>query len=42
MQEFNLDPEVIAFIDRYIEVSRLSTATSVARQRIDYEAMVTH
>ena len=42
MQEFNLDPEVIAFIDRYIEVSSLSTATSVARQRIDYEAMVTH
>ena len=42
MKAFNLDPEIIAFIDSYIEVSSLSTATSVARQRIDYAAMVTH
>jgi len=35
-----LDAEMIAFIDRYLEVSGLSTATSVAQQRIDYEIMV--
>ena len=40
MREFNLDPEVIAFINNYVEASKLSTSTSVARQRIDYEAMV--
>jgi acetyl esterase len=42
MKEFNLDPEVIAFIEKYIQVSNLSTATSVAQQRIDYDAVVKH
>ena len=42
MDEFNLDPEVRAFIDRYLEVSSLSTATSVAQQRIDYDALLRH
>ena len=42
MQEFNLDPEISAFIDDYIAVASLSTATSVARQRIDYAALVRH
>jgi len=42
MKAFNLDPEIIAFIDRYIEVSSLSTATSVAQQRVDYAALVSH
>ncbi len=37
-----LDPEVVVFIDKYLGVSSLSTATSVAQQRIDYEAMVQH
>jgi len=36
----SLDSEVSAFIARYLEVSGLSTATSVAQQRIDYEAVV--
>ncbi|MCP4472097.1 MAG: alpha/beta hydrolase [Gammaproteobacteria bacterium] len=35
-----LDAEISSFIDRYLAVSGLSTSTSVARQRIDYEAMV--
>jgi len=42
MNEFALDPEVLAFIDKYLEVSSLSTATSVKQQRLDYEAMVRH
>ncbi len=42
MREFSLDPDIIAFIDSYLEVSSLSTATSVDQQRIDYEAMVQH
>lgn len=42
MKEFSLDPDIIAFIDRYLEVSSLSTATSVDQQRIDYEALVQH
>jgi acetyl esterase len=42
MKEFNLDPEVIAFIDDYVGVSSLSTATSVAQQRSDYDAVVRH
>ena len=40
MKEFNLDPEVIAFINDYVDISRLSTATSVAQQRSDYDAVV--
>jgi acetyl esterase len=40
MKEFNLDSEVITFINDYVEISGLSTATSVAQQRIDYEAVV--
>jgi len=35
-----LDPEIASFIDSYLEASALSTATSVAQQRIDYEAVV--
>ena len=35
-----LDPDYTAFIERYLEVSALSTATSVEQQRIDYDAMV--
>ena len=40
MNSAALDAEMTAFIDRYLAVSGLSTATSVAQQRIDYEAMV--
>jgi acetyl esterase len=42
MKEFDLDPEVGAFIEKYIEAAGLSTATSVAQQRIDYESLVRH
>jgi acetyl esterase len=35
-----LDAEITAFIDRYITVSGLSTATSVAQQRSDYDTVV--
>ncbi len=42
MKEFSLDPDVIAFIDSHIEVSDLSTATTIDQQRIDYEAIVRH
>jgi len=35
-----LDSEITAFIEHYLAVSGLSTATSVAQQRIDYEAVV--
>lgn len=40
MKEYNLDADVIAFIDDYISASNLSTSTSIAQQRIDYEAVV--
>jgi acetyl esterase len=40
MKTPSLDAETNRFIERYLEVSGLSTATSVAQQRIDYEAMV--
>ena len=42
MQEYDLDPEMTAFIERYVEVSGLSTATSVAEQRRDYDRMLRH
>jgi hypothetical protein len=42
MKEFSLDPDVIAFIDSYLKVSNLSTATAIDQQRIDYEAIVRH
>ncbi len=42
MKEFNLDPEIVAFIEKYLDVSNLSTATSVTQQRIDYDAVVRH
>lgn len=42
MQAFKLDPDVIAFINQYLDVSSLSTATSVAQQRRDYDAMQQH
>ncbi len=42
MSEYDLDSEMLAFIDRYLEVSCLSTATDIAQQRIDYDAMVRH
>ena len=35
-----LDPEILRFIDCYLEASGLSTTTSVAQQRIDYEAVL--
>ena len=40
MTTFVLDPDYKAFIQRYLDASALSTATSVAQQRLDYEAMV--
>ena len=40
MNTTDLDSQIISFIRRYLEVSGLSTATSVTQQRIDYEAMV--
>jgi acetyl esterase len=40
MDTTSLDSEMNAFIARYLEVSALSTSTSVIQQRIDYEAMV--
>ena len=40
METAALDAEITRFIKRYLEVSGLSTATSVTQQRIDYEAMV--
>jgi acetyl esterase len=40
MDEPKIDPEITAFIEHYLGVSGLSTATSVAQQRIDYEAVV--
>ena len=40
MNPASFDSQMIAFIRRYLEVSGLSTATSVTQQRIDYEAMV--
>lgn len=42
MGKYELDDEMLAFIDRYIEVSSLSTATSIAEQRRDYDKMVRH
>lgn len=42
MKEFSLDSGVIAFINSHLEVSSLSTATTVGQQRIDYEAIVRH
>jgi acetyl esterase len=42
MQTPSLDAEIARFVDRYLEVSRLSTATTVTQQRVDYEAMVRH
>lgn len=42
MNEFSLDPGIIAFIDSHLEVSSLSTATSVDQQRTDYDAIVRH
>ena len=35
-----LDTEMRTFVERYLERSGLSTATSVAQQRLDYEAML--
>jgi hypothetical protein len=40
MKTPSLDAEITRFIVRYLEVSGLSTATTVTQQRIDYEAMV--
>lgn len=42
MQTYDLDDEMLAFIESYIEVSSLSTATSIAEQRRDYDKMVRH
>lgn len=42
MPDFDLDPEIAVFIDRYLEVSGLSTATTVAQQRADYDKIVEH
>jgi acetyl esterase len=40
METPSLDAEITRFIVRYLEVSGLSTATTVTQQRINYEAMV--
>lgn len=42
MNSFDLDPEYVAFIEQYREVSGLSTATTIEQQRSDYEAVVQH
>lgn len=42
MAEYDLDPAITRFIDRYLEVSGLSTATTVAQQRADYAKIVDH
>ncbi|TNF87290.1 MAG: alpha/beta hydrolase [Gammaproteobacteria bacterium] len=42
MARFDLDSEMLAFIDKYVEVSQMSTAVSIEQQRSDYEAMVQH
>ena len=42
MREFNLDPEVVSFINSYVEAANLSTTTSIAQQRNDYDATVKH
>lgn len=42
MKAFNLDPEVIAFINDHVDVASLSSASSVAQQRIDYAVLVRH
>ena len=40
MKSDPLDREMRHFVDRYREASGLSTATSVAQQRVDYESML--
>ena len=40
MKSSPFDAEITQFIKRYLELSGLSTATSVAQQRVDYAAMV--
>lgn len=40
MKKADLDAEMRAFIARYLEISGLSTATSVSQQRRDYETLV--
>lgn len=40
MNKPSLDSEITAFIEHYLAISGLSTATSVAQQRMDYEAVV--
>lgn len=42
MAQFNLDPEMLAFIDSYVELAQLSTAVSIEQQRRDYDAMARH
>lgn len=40
MKPAELDPEITRFIERYLAASSLSTATSIAQQRRDYEALL--
>ncbi|MDJ0779074.1 MAG: alpha/beta hydrolase [Gammaproteobacteria bacterium] len=40
MPNFDLDPDYRAFIDSYLAATRLSTATSVAQQRADYQYVI--
>ncbi len=40
MAKYRLAPGIGDFIERYLEISGLSTADSVPQQRIDYEAVV--
>ena len=42
MSRFDLDSEMSAFIERYLEVSGFSTAVSIEQQRRDYDAIVQH
>ncbi len=43
MTAFNLDPEIEAFIEEYLEISgNLSASASIAQQRHDYEKICQH
>lgn len=42
MYDFELDPEIRRFIDRYLAVSNYSTDTPIEQQRRDYQKVVAH
>lgn len=39
---YQLDNEIVDFIDNYLKLSSLSTGKSIVQQRIDYEIIVNH